>query len=119
MVKCEVSKSGCVRPPNNAPVDVLIRINIDGTEECFLNPGVTWFFPCHYRENTRTSCEQFRDVIEKFMQEFKKMLEGGAILYAPFFFRPDEGGSRAWKARRPSRPGLRPVGASGPLLCAP
>jgi hypothetical protein len=82
MVKCEVSKGGCVLPPNNAPVDVLIRINRDGTEECFLNPDVTWFFPCHYRENNRVPCGQFRDVIEKFMQEFKKMLEGGAILYA-------------------------------------
>jgi hypothetical protein len=78
MVKCEVGKR-CVTPPNDTPVDVLIWIHKNGAKECFLNPGVTWFFPRHYREDNKTSCEQFRDVIEKFLQEFGKMLERNPI----------------------------------------
>jgi hypothetical protein len=79
MVKCE-TQSGCVLPPNDAPVDVLIRINEDGTEECFLNPATT-FSPCYYR-GVKIPCDEFREVINKFMQEFKKLLVRGAILYA-------------------------------------
>jgi hypothetical protein len=84
-VNCEVRKSGCVIPPDDAPVVALIRISDYKAEECFLNPKVTWAHPCHYfGSGVEVPCEQFKEVVEMFLQKYKDHPNnhGGVILYA-------------------------------------
>jgi len=71
--------------PNDAPVVYVIRITKNKIK-CFKSPNVTWGHPCYYKKDMPIPCDEFKDVIEKFLQDYKDMLvleeNLGAILFA-------------------------------------
>jgi hypothetical protein len=83
-VDCKTGENKCVSPPDDAPVHVLIRVKDRRPEKCILNPNVTWAHPCHFdKGGVEVPCDQFKEVIETFLQEYKNLLDAvGAVLYA-------------------------------------
>jgi len=81
-VQCDPNRCSA---PEDAPVYILIRITKNKIK-CFKYPRVTWGHPCFYRDDVPIPCDEFKDVIEKFLQDYKDMLvleeNLGAILFA-------------------------------------
>ena len=79
-VNCRRSES-CVKPPNDAPIYVVIRIQNGVPKRCVLRPNATWAHPCYYSGGIEVPCDQFRDIIELFLRKYGDYSDG-AVLYS-------------------------------------